>query len=67
MVTRRLERTMDVLALEVRARDELSFDTLLEGGTGTNRVYDARQRWRARCHGRSFDPAHAAVMRKEVH
>lgn len=55
-----LAATMDALAADAVARDPERFETLLEGKTQINPVYDGWRRVAALLRGRRFDPAHRA-------
>lgn len=56
-----LTRTLDRLAVDVRARDPGRFETLLAGRQGIGGIYDLWRRLRAAAGGRPFDPTHAGL------
>ncbi|SMH32115.1 lysophospholipid acyltransferase family protein [Azospirillum agricola] len=58
---RRLEATMDALALDAQSRDPERFLTLIDGTAGVGGVYDLWRRACAWAGGRRFSPAHGDV------
>jgi len=57
-LTKRLTQTMDDLAALAIARDPSRFTTLIRGGGGTSRVYDAYRRCKAALTGRAYADRH---------
>lgn len=55
---RRLEATMDALAIDAQSRDPARFLTLIDGSAGVGGVYDLWRRARAWAGGERFSPAH---------
>lgn len=62
---RRLEATMDALALDAQSRDPGRFVTLLDGRAGVGGVYDLWRRARAWTRGRRFDPRHDTAQAED--
>ncbi|KAA0676336.1 acyltransferase [Azospirillum brasilense] len=62
---RRLEATMDALALDAQSRDPARFLTLIDGTAGVGGVYDLWRRARAWAGGQRFNPAHGDASDKE--
>lgn len=62
---RRLETTMDALALDAQSRDPARFLTLIDGTAGVGGVYDLWRRAQAWAGGHRFSPKHGDASDKE--
>jgi 1-acyl-sn-glycerol-3-phosphate acyltransferase len=65
VISETLTQTMDALAVEAISQQEKHFQVLLSGRTGVGGWYESWQRLCAFLRGKTYNPKHSSVMRRE--